>query len=209
MAIVIAGAGGFAKEVFQYSCDLGTPDWAVRGFIARGRLSPELEGVAPMLGDIPEFRPEQEDELLIAIGDGRARLKIAETLKTVGVRWRTLIHPLAYVASTAEIGPGCIIAPFAFVGPHAKLDAHVVLNTYASVGHDSVVGHGATLSPYACINGSARLAEGVFMGSHALVAPGVHVEAISKVAAGSVVARDAPRGSLLIGNPAKGRVMFR
>jgi acetyltransferase-like isoleucine patch superfamily enzyme len=63
-------------------------------------------------------------------------------------------------------------------------------------------------SPYSVVNGNVQLGESVFLGTHVTITPGIHVGAMSKVSAGAVVTRDVEPGSLVTGNPAKGRVMF-
>lgn len=47
-----------------------------------------------------------------------------------------------------------------------------------------------------------------FLGAHSTILSGISVGRCSKVSAGSVVTRDSEEGSLLVGNPAKGRVMY-
>lgn len=212
MDIVVIGGGGFAKEVIQYVLDgieAGRIDGALSGVLSRDRPEPDILDRVPWLGLEGDHAFTPGQRAILALGDGRLRLRIAAGLEAAGVEFLTLVHPTAYVAPTAVLGPGCVLAPFAFVGPMAQLGRHVVLNTYASIGHDAQAGAGTTLSPYACINGGARLGEGVFLGSQAVVTPGVSVGDISKVAAGATVTSDAPAGSLLVGNPARGRVMFR
>ena len=205
MGVVLIGGGGFAKEVAQYALDVGK---SIKGILSKEAPSAELAAHAH-LGDEASYAIAADDEFVIAIGDARIRQRAYAGLEARGVRWASIVHPTAYIAPSAQLGPGAIICPFAFVGVHARLGAHVVLNTYASVGHDAIVGDCTVFSPYSCINGWANLGEAVFLGSQAVVTPKVVLGGISKVAAGSVVTQDAPRGSLLMGNPAKGRVMFR
>lgn len=206
MAIVLVGGGGFAKEVVQYIWDaqLGP----IKGVLSCDQPARELSMLA-YLGDDDSYLPSEGDTFLMAIGDARRRAAIWERLQGRGASWSTLIHPTSYVAPSATVSPGVIVCPFAFVGVHSKLAGNVVLNTYASVGHDAVVGASSVLSPYACANGGATIGTAVFLGSHAVVTPNIAIGDICKIAAGSVVTEDAPRGSLLIGNPARGRVMFR
>ena len=101
------------------------------------------------------------------------------------------------------------LAPFTFVGINSIIGDHVTVNAYASVGHDASVGDHCVMSPYSAITGRAVLEEGVFLGTHASVVPCVRVGRHSSIAAGAAVFRDVPAGSLMAGNPAKGRVMYR
>ena len=66
----------------------------------------------------------------------------------------------------------------------------------------------SAMSPVATVNGECRLGRGVFMGSQAVVAPRVVVGDNAKLSAGAVVSADVPAGSLMVGNPARGRVVF-
>jgi sugar O-acyltransferase (sialic acid O-acetyltransferase NeuD family) len=212
MNFLIVGGGGFAKEVVQYAEDCissGFLHGQIRGVFSPTTPEADILTKTEWLGSEDDYTFRSEDRLLIALGDGRKRLALAAKLEQAGANFATLIHPTAYVAPTASVGLGCIIAPFGFVGPSAILANHTVLNTYASIGHDGQTAQGVTLSPYACINGNAWLGEAAFLGSHASVSPWVKMGRISKLTAGSVLSADCPDGSLMIGNPAKGRVMFR
>ena len=204
--LLIVGAGGFGREVLQYVRDGGARHLGVAD--AAGFLDDRPDAAAAIsplgvIGTIRDFTAREHDRVVIAIGDAGTRLRLAAALAARGVRFCSIVHPLAYVAATARLGAGSVIAPFAIVAPHSSVGEHVVINTYASVGHDTTVGDGAVLSPYAVINGAVALGSGVFMGTHACVTPGVRVGDRSRIAAGAVVYRPVPPGSLAAGNPAK------
>jgi sugar O-acyltransferase (sialic acid O-acetyltransferase NeuD family) len=205
--LLIVGCGGFGREVLNYAFDTGQP---VLGFVTdgpSGRGVPE-RGVA-VLGTIEEvsFDPAL-DRFVIAVGDAVARRSLAIRVARRDGTLASVIHPTAYVARDASVASGCVICPFAMVATNAKVAENTVINTYASVGHDAEVGAHCVFSPYSVVNGNVQLGESVFLGTHATVTPGCHVGAMSKVSAGAVVARNVEPGSLVSGNPAKGRVMF-
>ncbi len=204
MSLVIIGAGGFGREVLQYSRDAGLE---VKGFVDDQAVDGGVTGL-PVLGTIGGYEPAPGDEFLLAIGRPELRLAIGQQLRDRGARFTTLVHPLAYVASSAEIGEGSIIAPFATIGAHAVLGRDVVLTFYASVAHDCVVGNASALSPYSVCNGGGRLGEAAFLGAAAVVNPLRSVGAHARVAAGSVVYRDVPERTLASGNPAKARPLL-
>lgn len=212
MEIVIVGAGDFGREVLQYcrDCIAAGLEAQIKGFIDDatpeiGHFYPDV----PVLGALADYTPAGAHErFVIAVGSTPLRRELAQNLRSQGCRFVTIVHPTAYVAPTATLAPGCVVCPFAFVAPFAELAEDVVLNTYASVGHDARVGAGSVLSPYAVINGWVTLEADVFLGTQSVVTPGCAIARRSKIAAGAVVTRDSPAGSLLAGNPAKGRVMF-
>lgn len=161
-----------------------------------------------ILGRTADWQPAPEERFVLAIGNPALRWRLARELSERGASFETVIHPLAYVAATASIGAGAIIAPFATVGANANLADQVLLTYYASVAHDASVGPGCALSPHSVANGGSRLGTATFLGTAAIVNPGVSVGDHAKVAAGSVVYRNVPERSLASGNPAKARPLL-
>jgi len=208
--LVLVGGGRFALEIATYVLDLA-PATGLRiiGIIDDSR--PDLADFpdAPaLLGGIADWQPGDQLHLL-AIGEPVVRWKIAKALEARGARFATLIHPTAYVAKSATISSGAVVAPLSFVGPKAVVGAHAALNVQCALGHDAVLGRASVLSPGAKVNGGARIGEATLLGAQAAIAPGVSLGSFAKLSAGSVLTGDLPDGSLAVGNPARGRVMFR
>jgi sugar O-acyltransferase (sialic acid O-acetyltransferase NeuD family) len=212
-SLFIVGAGGFGREVLAYARDVvraGAP-FRIAGFLDDNPDALAGRNVgADVLGAVTTAEPRAADtRFVIAIGEPKVRKAVAQMLRAMGATeasFMTLVHPTAYVAG--DLAPGCVVAPFCFVGPGATVGPHAVLNTYASVGHDARVAAYAVFSPYAVVNGDVVIGEGVFLGTHAAVVPGRRIGAWSKLGAGAVAHSDLEAGSLALGNPAKGRVMF-
>lgn len=209
--IVIVGAGGFGREVLQYLEDIAAAGGThrVRGFLDdfATKVEPPSLGMT-VLGTVRDYEPRPDEAVVLAIGKPELRVSIGASLRRRGARFATVIHPLAYVAASARIGAGCIVAPFATVGAHAELAENVVLTFYASVAHDARVGEGSALSPYSVANGGAVLGRASFLGAGSVVNPMKRVGEYARVAAGSVVYRDVPDRSLASGNPAKARPLL-
>lgn len=215
--VVIAGAGGLGREVLVYAADAARAGWPFRvrgmlddnpgaldGFEVRGALGEPPPEVLGALRD-PSLLGGR---VLIAAGNPLLRRELRLLVAAAGGTLVPLIHPTAYVAAGARIGDGAIIAPGTFVGVSATISANAVVNALSSVGHDAVVAADTVISPHVAVSGSARIGDAVLVGTHATLAPGVAVGAWSRIAAGAVVTLDCEPGSLLAGNPAKGRVMF-
>lgn len=210
--LVIVGAGGFGREVLQYAIDAYTAGWPYRviGFLDDGpQVLRGFEVSVPILGPTQDPAPFTESAFIVALGDPSARKIMADRIENHGGEIVTLLHPSAYVAPSARVGLGTVVCPFAFIGVNARVGRNVAVNIYGSVGHDAVVDDHCVISPYTSALGATHVGSQCMLGTHVTITPRVVVGAHSKVAAGSVVNRDCEPGSLLAGNPARGRVMFR
>jgi sugar O-acyltransferase (sialic acid O-acetyltransferase NeuD family) len=208
--LVIVGAGGFGREVYQWARAAFDPaQHRVKGFLSNRPT--DLEGFAvdaPLLGDPTTYRVEPDDRFLFAIGKSEVKRRMIEGLKARGARFATLVHPTAVVAPTARIGEGVIVCPFCTVSDNVLLEDFAMLNFYASVGHDGRIGRYAILSPYATVNGFSVLGEEVFLGSHVTVTAGRTLGDGARVSANLAVHSDVPPRTLVYGPPTKQATIF-
>jgi sugar O-acyltransferase (sialic acid O-acetyltransferase NeuD family) len=206
MALIIVGGGGFGREIYQYALDAKQE---IKGFLDDNHKA--LEGFPvdhAILGSPSSYDVQADDRFVLALGDPGLKKKLAQLLEDRGAQFESVVHPLAYVAPSAQVGVGCVVAPFSFLGPSTVIGEHVSINTYASAGHDSHIGAYSTLSPYSVINGCVKIGQGVLLATHAVVILGKSVGSWSKLSAGAVALHHIPDYSLAVGNPAKSQVMF-
>lgn len=210
MKVAVVGGGGFGCEVATFLQDcLGEGRRCTVGIL--DDVEVDLSGFAgnPVyLGPLESWKPEGWRHI-VAIGDAPTRWRVGRDLEDRGARFMTLIHPTAYVASSARVADGVIVAPLAYVGPRATLARHAALNVQVSVGHDVQVGQAAVISPGAKLSGNCVVGEATFIGSVATAAPSATIGRFCKVAAGVALKGNHPDGSLVAGVPPRGRVMFQ
>jgi sugar O-acyltransferase (sialic acid O-acetyltransferase NeuD family) len=202
--ILIVGAGGFGREVLQWARDAWPSGCdRIAGFLSAEPHKAASTASLPVLGDPSEFRPAPDDGLILAIGIPEIRRAVAERLESRGGRFLTLVHPTAVVAENASLGSGSLLCPFAIVSDSAATERCVLMNYFSSLGHDAIAGAFAVLSPYAALGGGARVAEDVFLGIHAMVAPRKTVGKGSQISANSAAMNDVPPLSLVYGVPGR------
>ena len=208
--LVIVGAGGFGREVYQWARAAFDPgSHRIKGFLSNRPDDLAGKGIdAPLLGDPDSYAVAAGDRFLAAVGSPSVRRALVERLAARGARFETLVHPTAVVAPTARIGEGVVLCPFATVSDAVILGDFAMLNFYASAGHDARIGRYATLSPYATVNGFAALGDGVFLGSHATVTAGRMLGDGARVSANVAVHADVPARTLVYGPPAKQASIF-
>jgi sugar O-acyltransferase (sialic acid O-acetyltransferase NeuD family) len=202
--LIIVGAGGFGLEVAVYAEDiirLRGVDFEIAGFLDDTKPIGTAHGGYSVIGTT-EGELDETAIYAIALGAPTQRRKMVEKLRGRGAKFATLMHPAAYIAHTATIGLGCIIAPFAFVGPDAIVGAQVVVNVGAMVAHEAQVGDCSVLAPHANVQGAVQLDADVFVGAGAVVTHSKTIGAGSMVAPNAVVQDHVAALHLAIGNPA-------
>jgi sugar O-acyltransferase (sialic acid O-acetyltransferase NeuD family) len=205
--ILIFGAGALAREALQIIRDMQScgSNLDCCGFF----VDPEI-GAPPQIKGLPVYRELGTDLLdpavryLIAVGDGRARARIAATLfEQAGPRFTTLVHPRTWLGASVTIGAGCILFGNTSATTDVQIAEHVVVNPGSTIAHDVEIGPFATLSPGVDLAGHVRLGEGCMVGTGATIIPRVAIGAWAIIGAGAVVLTDVPRGATAVGVPAR------
>lgn len=153
------------------------------------------------------LRTDEKMFFAIAIGGdkGKDRLEIHHILTSHGFYPITLVHPRAWVAETAELGEGAQILGMAAVSEEAKIGRQSIINTNASVDHECLIGQGCHIMPGATLAGSVVVGDFCTIGSNATLFPRVRIGSGAVVGAGSIVTRNVPDNSVVIGAPARVR----
>lgn len=203
--IVIVGAGGFGREVFNYAKDSIRKNkiWKIKGFIDDNLNA--LQGYdypSKIIGKISEYNPVKGDIFLMALGNPKAKKNVSNILISKGAIFKNLIHPTATIGRNVKMGSGCIICPKAILTCDIDLGDFVTINCSSACGHDSKIGNYSTLSSYCDVTGFCSLGEGVFFSSHVSMRPSSKVGDWASVGIGSSVIMNIKAGTSVHGNPA-------
>jgi len=202
--IVIAGAGDFGKELYQWVRSSLKADEELLGFIDDDRNvldSTPLKG--KIFASISDYKPESDHRLLISISKPDAKLKVVEALEAKGAEFTTFVHPSVILGDEVVLGKGVVMCPNSVASYNANIQDFVCINLGTTIGHDTKIGKGSTLSSQVDICGYAEIGEGVFIGSKATVSPKVKVGNFAKIGAGSVLLKNVKENTFVMGNPAK------
>ena len=195
--VAIVGAGGFGRVALDVLLESGS-EGEILGFYddAHAALPDKVRGF-PVLGDIGMLKSMLSVEpvhVIVAITGNRARLRVANSIRGIGGKFVTAVHPLAYVSGAATVGDGSVLAPGAVVHPGAVIGSHCFAGANSVVDRDAAVGAGVWISAGAVVGSGARIGARVLLGHNASVGRKASVESDVKVAAGQAVG-DGPAGA--------------
>jgi|TergutMp193P3_1026864.scaffolds.fasta_scaffold110734_2 sugar O-acyltransferase (sialic acid O-acetyltransferase NeuD family) len=162
-----------------------------------GNYSILFEQETPM-----EYILDNFDELIIAVGDNKARLQLTEKYNSAGIKLATIIHPNASVSKFATIGCGTVICANAVIGPFAALGKANVVSIGGIVAHDCQFGDGVRISPNAVVAGTCTVGKNTWVCIGANISNDIKIGINAVIGAGAVVLKDVPDNVLVAGIPA-------
>lgn len=197
--IYVIGAGGHGKVVLSTLLECGYP---VVGIIDddTSKKGKTLLSI-PVVGTLEDLISwDKPVRAVPGIGDNSTRKKLTACLAFV--EWISVIHPRAYVHSSARIGQGSVVFAGAVIQPDSRIGAHCIVNTGALIDHDCVLGDFCHAAPGCSIAGGVRIGEGAFLGTGSSIIPGRSVGAWTTAGAGSTIVYDVPASVTVVGTPA-------
>jgi len=206
MAVVVYGAGGQARVLLELMDRAGI--CPIAGLVDDNPdfWGTKIDGI-PILGPIEKLpsliRVNRIHRAVIAVGNNLMRKKFADHARANGLRLPVLIHPQAYVSPTAKLGDGTVVMAGAIVSTHVTMGELGIVNTRASVDHDCFIGDCVHLAPGVTLAGSVTVGNGTLIGVGACVIPSLCIGDDSVVGAGSIVIRDVPSHTTVVGCPAR------
>lgn len=204
--IVIYGAGGLGREVLQLVRQTLCREGAqVLGFIDDFAAPGTVLNDAPVLGG-DSLLGTMTEPFSLVFGFASPENKKEKFRRLKGnplISFPRVIHPSASISEYAQLGEGTVIAASCIVSIDAALGDCVFLNNGALVGHDSAVGDFTSVMPLAAISGNVSIGEGCLIGAQSAIRQGLTIGRDCVVGMGSIVLRDVPDGSTVLGNPAK------
>lgn len=203
--LVIIGAGGFAREVFDMAnyCYGSDPDFKVKGFLSDGPSNIEEMGYPAVLNTVSEYEIEENDVFFCGIGSVQDRKKCVEIILLKGGIFINLIHPNVVIAPSVKIGIGVAIKAYCVLASDVVIEDFTFLQSAVIMGHDVHIGKYCQINSFSFFAGCSKLEELVFVGAHSKFIQSAKAEEQSVIGIGSLVLRKVKKGTTVFGSPAK------
>ncbi len=186
MRLAIVGAGGYGRLALDVLVAGGFEAYILGFYDDAHAVLPDKVRGFPVLGDVGVLKSMlsvEEVHVVVAITDNRVRLRLANSIRVLGARFFTAIHPGAYVSAEAVVGDGAVVSAGAVVHPDAAVGSHCYVGPGAVIDRDAVVGAGAWVSAGAVVGSGAVVGARAVLGPNASVGRRAIVGEDSRVAA--------------------------
>lgn len=207
--VIIIGTGGNCVDILDAVLELnaGGAAYEVAGFLDDDPAKEKVKfNGCPVLGKLADAGKFKEHFFVFGIGSERNFLKrreILESCKIQAERFISIIHPTASVSRFAKIGAGTVLFQ------NATITSNAVLGDFVQILPNVVISHDVEIGDYTCITGGVALSGKVkvgadcYLGTNSCVRGGVAIGRGSLIGMGSVVLKDVPEYSVMVGNPAR------
>lgn len=196
----IIGSGGHARVVVE-SLNYSIDDFHISIFDENTVVPDKLLNQFPIkllnnCIDLSEY-------FHVAIGSNDVRERLSLEAVKCNKKPFSIIHQLSTVASSAVVQEGVFIAANSIVAPQSIVKPGCIVNHAAVIDHDCNVGEYSHIAPNATLGGGVSIGRQCLIGAGSVILPNVVIGDFSIIGAGTIVINDVPKGSIMVGNPAR------
>ena len=184
-------------------------EWEIIGFLNDFEKGP-INGY-PVLGKIDNTTAKkylQYDDVhfLYTLISAKLNFKFQHKLTDLQIpqeRFAKIIHPTAVISKFSKIGYGVCIQPFVSVGPNVTIGNHIQIYAQSLIGHNSTLDDYSYIANNSCVGAHVHLKEGAYLGTNCSLLENVTIGEWALVGIGTVVLKDVPPYTKVVGNPAR------
>lgn len=203
--LYIVGAGSVGCHV-AYNYDLYGLYYNLSGFLDDDttKIGKEIAGVKVI--DKVDFLESVSEKTAVVIGIAFPKIKkkiIENLLQNENLFFPSLISNKSWLSSNVTVGKGSIIYPGCSINYESVIEDFVVMNMNCALGHHAVVGNYSSLAPGVNFGGHTTVEDGVDIGIGVSTIQNIRIGADSIIGGQSMLIKDVPPYSKVIGVPGK------
>ena len=205
MDLVIIGAGGLAREVYDLAriCFPNKKDLNIKGFLSDDFTNIEALGYPKILSNITDYIIEKDDVFFCGIGNVLHRRKIVNQIILKGGKFINLIHPTANISPSVKLGIGVAIKSYCVISSDVNIGDFTFLQSSVIMGHDVQIGKYCQINSFSFFAGYSEINDCVTVNAGARLIQNVKVGTGAVIGMGSVVLSKVKEQTTVFGVPAK------
>ena len=203
MNILIAGAGGHAREiadVISHMPDVFVFEEFDTGLGHKWRNTTKFVRTYSEIENIFSLTPE----FIIGVGDPSLREYFFNKLIKINGIPENVVAPTSLISSSnVTLGVGLNIMSFVFISNNVEIGDGTLINTGCRIHHDCNIGKFSQISPNVTITGNCTIGDKCSIGASATILPNISIGNNVIIGAGSLVTRNIEDNQIVVGVPAK------
>lgn len=205
--MLIIGAKGFAKEVLEVLHQMNQIENVEFYDDVSGDLPALLYSKFPILKtdtEVLKHFSTIDNKFTIGIGNPILRKKLYDKFTSLGGKFTSTISIKSSIGSYGvNIEEGCNIMTGTIITNDVLIGKGCLINLNCTIGHDCIIGDFVEASPGVHISGNCKINSYTTIGTNATILPRISIGKNVVIGAGSVVTKDVPDNSMVVGVPAK------
>ncbi len=184
--LLIVGAGGHGRCIAEIALLTGT--FSKVAFLDDTWQEGKFEN-PNIIGRIEHLALHQHSfsHVIIGIGNNSIREKLHTQMVAQGMKIATLLHPSAFISTTAQIGVGSVVFAGVVIGPDTRVGDSAIINCNSTVDHDGFIDDFAHLGVGVQLAGSSHIGRGAFLQAGSCASFNAFAEPYTVYAAGSIL----------------------
>lgn len=202
------GNGVLAAEAIIDANQRGHSEWQFAGFI-NDRFQPgEKIAGYEVKGGLADCRRFVEEgfffiNTILKIGGQQPRIHLFESLQIPDENLATFVHPLAYLAPSVKLGPGCVVLPHVAMSPGTIIGKCTMILAGVTIAHDCRIGGFCHFAAQSCLGAHLKISDGVHIGLNATIREHNTIGKYAVLGMGSVLTKSIPDREMWLGVPAR------
>ena len=208
--MVVIGAKGFAKELLE---DLISTKYKYNenNLFFFDDISKDIPEkvfgkyrILTSLKEVKEIFSLVSNEFSIGVGTPKYRKLLSGKFENIGGKAKTIVSELSKIGSYGNtIEDGVTIMGGTQITNSIEIGKGTLVNLNCTIGHDVIIGEFVELTPGTSISGHCNIGDLTSLGTGAIVIPNITIGRNCIIGAGTVVTKDIPDNSVVVGIPGK------
>jgi sugar O-acyltransferase (sialic acid O-acetyltransferase NeuD family) len=199
------GSGGIAQILFdEYSNSVYKDEFDICYFYVDEAYKKEdnFNGI-PIITSLDDIENIEEYYFSIGVFDIRLRKKFIRLAESKNIKPTTLINPSAKIGRNVKIGKGSMIHVNSVIEGGTTIGEYCIIGSLTRIGHNTTIGNHCQISSLTSIGGYNTIGDNVLINTGCITIENLNVTSGAILGMGAVVFKDVPKGSIMIGNPAR------